>query len=132
MRKFMLAAMMGLAIPLGGCSTWNTVYSAVTGATVDTTTVYVAANSFDAVEITATTYLKQPRCTGTNGPLCRDTEATKAIVPAVRSAYQARKALVQYSIDHPGQLGPQGLYDALKAAGTTLQNVLTTYNIQVK
>jgi hypothetical protein len=31
--------------------------------------------------------------------------------------------------DHPGQLGPSGLYDALQASISTLQSAFTQYNI---
>ena len=32
-------------------------------------------------------------------------------------------------IAHPGELGPQGLYDALTGAVSTIQDIFTTYNV---
>ena len=125
MRKFILVAV----LLLGGCTQLQNAWQTVTSASVTPTTVIVAANTFDALEATATNYLRLPKCTGSNGPVCRDRAATAQIIPAVRAGRVARANLEQFFKDHPGQLGPQGLYDALTASITTLQSVFAQYNV---
>lgn len=137
MHKRLLHIVAGLSIvlALGGCAQWqavehkiSTVYSAVTGATVSGQAVIVASNLFDGLERTATNYLRLAKCNGST-PVCRDPTATKVIIPAVRSGRDARDTLQQFMKDHPGQLGPQGLYDALQASIDTLQKIYAQYQI---
>ena len=127
MRKILVLA---LALGLTACASLQNDWSKLTSAQVTITTVAVAGNTFDSLEAIATSYLRLPKCTGTNGPACRDPSATKKIIPAVRAGRVARNNLEQFFVDHPGQLGPQGLYDALQAAIATLQGVIATYNIK--
>lgn len=134
MRKLFAIAALTIAVTLGGCATQfgqkvEGVVSAITGATVSPQAVIVASNVFDGLERTATNYLRLTRCNGTNGPICRDPNATKTLIPAIRSGRVARNNLQQFMTDHPGQLGPSGLYDALQASITTLQNVFAQYNV---
>lgn len=124
-----------LALALGGCAQWqaieqkvSTVVSAVSGATVNPQAVLVASNIFDGLEVTATNYLRLAKCNGTT-PVCRDPSATKVIIPAVRSGRVARNNLQQFLKDHPGELGPRGLYDALQASIATLQAAYAKYQI---
>lgn len=131
-RLFIVA---GLALALGGCAQWqaieqkvSTVASAISGATVNPQAVLVASNIFDGLEVTATNYLRLAKCNGST-PVCRDPTATKAIIPAVRSGRDARNNLQQFFKDHPGQLGSQGLYDALQASIATLQAAYAKYQI---
>lgn len=124
-----IAAIVLAGCLLASCASLQNAYNAATGANVNPTTVIVAANTFDALEATATNYLKLPKCTASNGPICRDPAATKAIIPAVRSGRVARTNLEQFFKDHPGQLGPTGLYSALTASISTLQGVYAQYNI---
>lgn len=132
MRKILLAGAM--VFGLAGCAnttqTLGNVWSAVTGATVPESSVIIAVNTFDALEATATNYLQLPRCTGKNGPVCRDPVATAKIIPAVRAGRVARTNLETFQQNNPGQLGPVGLYNALQAAVTTLQGVMAQYNIR--
>ncbi len=118
-----------IILSLAGCAQLQNDWNVLTTSQVTITTVSVAGNTFDALETTATSYLQLPRCTGTNGPICRDPAATKKIISAVRSGRVARNNLEQFFVDHPGQLGPQGLYDALQSAIATLQAVISQYNI---
>jgi hypothetical protein len=131
MKKLLLG--IALALSLTACASvqndWAKI-AALTSSQVTVTTVAVAGNTFDALEATATAYLRLPRCSGTNGPACRDPSATKKIIPAVRAGRVARNNLEQFFLDHPGQLGPQGLYDALQASIGTLQSVINIYNIR--
>lgn len=127
MRKLLLAA--AVALSLGGCANnpFTKVYDTLTGATVNATTVYVARNAFDAAEASATNYINfcidNPRTTG-----CYK-RAINALKPAIRSGRVARNNLRQFERDHPGQLGPTGLYDALVTSTNTIQSISNQYNI---
>jgi hypothetical protein len=133
MRKLLAISALAIGLALGGCATQfgqkiEGAYSVITGATVSPQSVIVASNIFDGLERTATNYLTLKKCNGST-PVCRDSGATKVIVPAIRSGRVARNNLQQFFKDHPGQLGPQGLYDALQSSISTLQQVFTQYNI---
>lgn len=125
MRRILAVLALGLA--LAGCAKINKAYQVLTTSTVSPTAVVVAGNSFDALEATATNYLTRPRCNGTNGPLCRDPGATAKIIPAIRAGRVARNNLEQFLVDHPGDLGAQGLYDTFTKTISTLQAVLALY-----
>lgn len=127
MKKLLIAAT--LALSLVGCANLQNAYNTVTGASVSPTAVYVAANSFDAVEVTATNYLRLKKCSPSSGPVCRDPAATAKIIPAVRSGRVARNNLLAFMKANPGQLGPVGLYNALTSATQTLQQVEATYGV---
>lgn len=118
-----------VALSLGGCASLQQKWDAVTGATVDPTAVIVAANSFDALEATATSYLTF--CKANKAlPVCSGyVAARKRILPAVRSGRVARTNLENFLQQHPGQLGPSGLYDSLTSAIGTLQQVIAQYNV---
>ena len=123
-----------LALSLGGCATpfgqkIEGVFSALSGATVDPQAVIIESNIADGLQRTATNYLQLTKCNGSNGPICRDPAVTKKLIPAVRSLRVARNNLQAFLVQHPGQLGPQGLYDALSAAVSTLQSIITTNSI---
>ena len=120
-----------LVLALAGCASnpFTKLYSTVTGSTVDPTSVIVAGNAFDALEATATNYLRLPRCTGTNSPVCRSPTATPKIIAAVRSGRIARNNLEALYAANPGALGPAGLYKALVASINTLQGIFTTYQV---
>lgn len=128
MRKLALA--LCLTVGLGGCAGLQNVYDTATGASVSPKVVYVAMNSFDAVEATATNYLRLKKCTAVAMPLCRSPAATARIIPAVRSGRVARNNLKQFLKDNPGKLGPTGLYNVLTAATSTLQGVIQQYSIK--
>jgi predicted small secreted protein len=128
MRKILIAFVMSAS--LAGCATFQTDWNAITsvvGSTVSPTAVYVARNSFDALEVTATNYIvfckRNPATVG-----CSKTAIAK-LIPAVRAGRVARTNLVQFQKDHPGQLGTSGLYDALVAATNTLQGIANQYQI---
>lgn len=126
MKKLLLPIV--LALSLGACANFQNTWNTLTSAQVTYQTVAVAANTFDALEATATAYLRLPKCGGVS-KVCRDPAATKKIIPAVRAGRVARNNLEQFFVDHPGQLGPQGLYDALQTSISTLQSVISQYNI---
>lgn len=103
-------------------------YDVVTGAKVPANAVIVAANTFNALEITATKYLLLPRCDGVK-VVCRVSSATQPIAKAVRTGRRARNELELFLRQHPGELGAKGTYDALVSASNTLQDVFAQYGI---
>lgn len=134
MKRILIVA--ALALSVAGCSTQfgqrmtalvDTIEAGVS-ATVSPEAIYVAANTFDAVEVTATNYLNLKKCP-TGAPFCRDPGATKAIIPAIRSGRVARTNAIQFLKDHPGELGTQGLYDALTSATSTIKSILAQYKV---
>jgi len=131
MRNLCAALILCAAAALGGCAQVQNAWSVITGASVPPSAVFVAGYSFDAIETTATNYLKLPKCTGANGPACRNPKATAALIPAISAGRVARNNLEQYLAGHPGQLGPSGLYDAVKAAGATIVGIFAQYNINI-
>lgn len=124
-------AIIATALLLSGCATALTnieaAYSTLTSATVSAQAVTVAVDAFDAAEVTATNVVRLRKCTGSNGPICRSVGAAAEIAKAVRAGRVARNNLEQFLSDHPGALGPQGLYDALTTATTTLTTILAKY-----
>ncbi len=139
MRRFLAGALIALlALDLAGCAPGSFgakvegVVSAITGATVSPQAIIVAASTYDALEATAKNYINPAlnrRCNGSNGPICRDPNATIAINKAIRSGRVARNNAKQFLRDHPGQLGSQGLLDALQTSVTTLQGIFLQYGI---
>lgn len=127
MRNLALAIL--FAFGVAGCAQLQNDWNAITGSAVSPTAVIVAGNSFDALEATATNYLRLPKCVTGGTPICRNPKATAIIIPAVRSGRVARNNLEQFLTDHPGQLGPQGLYDALSASINTLRGAFTQFGI---
>ena len=125
MKKLLLIGLLAL----GGCSTLQNIGTIVTGASVTPSQVYIAANAFDAVEATATTYLNLPACGGT-AKLCRTAAAVKAIVPAVRSGRAARNQL-EAAVNANGGTAPvpASLYSVLVGSTNTLQTIIAEYNI---
>ena len=127
MRKIIIAALVSLS--LGSCAQLTNAWDTLSGTTVSPTAVYVAANAFDAVEATATNYLRLQKCAATSGSVCRNAAATAQIIPAVRAGRVARTNLETFMAQNPGALGPVGLYNALTAATTTLQAVVSQYHV---
>ena len=127
MKKFLV--LITTAFLISGCANLRNAWEAATTATVSPTVVVVSANSFDALEVTATNYLRLPKCTGASS-VCRSAEATMKIIPAIRAGRVARNNLEQFMRDHPGQLGSQGSYDALKASIDTLNGIFSQYSIK--
>ena len=116
-----------LAASLGGCVTLQDLYSAATGATISPTAMYVAANSFDAIETAAGNYIVLCNTQPTN-QVCNKA-AIKKIIPAVRAGRLARNNLEAFVNANPGVWGPTGLYNALVSAIATIKGIYTTYNV---
>lgn len=113
MRKIALA--LALTIGIGGCAS--------IGPSVDVSprTAYVAVNSFNIAEATATNYLRLKKCVGTAMPLCRDPGATAKIIPAVRAGRTARDEVRQ---------GRSGSINILSASTSTLNAIYQQYSIR--
>lgn len=140
MRKLFAGAIaLALCLAAAGCAPGSFgakvegALSAITGATIKPAAIIIASDSYDAVETIAKNYINpalNKRCDGTNGPVCRDPMATIAINQAIRSGRVARNNAKRFLRDHPGQLGSQGLYDALEKSVTTLQDIFKQYSIK--
>lgn len=121
MNKLWLLALLAL----GGCSALTD----LTSASLTTTQVYIAANAFDAAEVTATQYLGLLACGGA-AMVCRSPSAVAAIVPAVRAGYKARQALVSACAASTTATACVSAYTTVTTAVTTLQAAFTAYSIQ--
>lgn len=131
MKHFRLIIAAAAIFAITGCAQLENAYSVVTGSSVSPGAVIVAGYSVDALEATATQYLRRPRCGTSSTIICRSPAATKAIIPAVRSMRVARDAAEQFLATHPGQLGSQGLYDALQSSAGALKAILEQYAISI-
>lgn len=129
-RKLFLAAALSASLLAGGCSNVQQSWDILTSAQVPPKEILIAAQGVNAVEATATNYLNLRRCTGSNGPICRDPVVTVQIIPAVQSLREARNNAVLFLKTHPGQLGPSGLIDAINTAADTLNAIYAKYNIK--
>jgi hypothetical protein len=120
---------LAIAVSLGGCANLKNEWANITTATVPTSGVIVAGNSFDAVESVAASYLtfcKQNRSV----PVCsKYVQIRRELLPAIRAARVARTNLETFLQTHPGQLGPSGLYDSLQASINTVQAIITKYSV---
>lgn len=117
-----------VALSLSGCAQLQADWSAITSASISPTAVIVAANAFDAVEASATNYLRLPKC-GSGPIVCRSANVTALIIPAVRAGRIARNAAEGLLNTNPGALGPTGVYAVLTAATNTLKSIFTQYGI---
>lgn len=123
---------LALSLSLGACATLERLKQtaeAVGEFTVSPEAVIIASNTFDALEVTATNYLKLKSCRKVTSLVCRNPTATALIIPAVRSGRVARNNLQQFLVDHPNQLGPSGAFDALNASIATVKGILTQYKV---
>lgn len=114
MKKIIVLLVVALAAT--GCSktfqTWQSVYQQVTSATVTPQQIYLATNTFDGVEATATQYLLY--CKGhLTSDLC-DSLDRRVVFRAVRSGRAARDKLKEYRV--AGTNAPAAVYNTLVAA----------------
>jgi hypothetical protein len=134
MRRFLssLAVLVALASPvvITSCAPLTSGLSFVTTAKVDQNSVYIARNAFLVVEAAADNYNRQRRCVGSQVIGCRLPAVTARINPAVRSGIIARNKLVQFTADHPDQIGMRGAYNALVGATDVLKAIYIQYNIR--
>jgi hypothetical protein len=118
---FVLAVAGGATFGLGGCSTIAT----LTSPALTPTQVIVAANAFDALESTATTYLSLPTCP-TATPVCKTAAGVAAIVPPVRAGRAARNTL-EAAVNSGKTPLSVSAYTTLTTAVTALQATMAQY-----
>ncbi len=134
MRSFRLAAaMVLLSLTLGGCGTLSVVkqtWDVAKTAVVSKNGIVVAVSLSRAAERTGTVYIGRPRCpVGIQRPTCMSPQIRDTIATAMGEMRKARDALLDFVDAHPGEIGDQGLYDALKASTSTLKSIFATYKI---
>lgn len=126
MRKLFIFPLLFL---LAGCAA----LAQVSAVKVNPTLVIVAANTFNALEATATNYIRLPACVPENRPICREPEVAAIIIPAVYSGRSARNGLRDFYRKYPNTpLGPQGLFDALTSTNDILQQIFAQHKIGSK
>lgn len=122
-----------LAVSLAGCAAHvNEAKSVVAVATSAASTVtpeaiLLARSAFNGAEVLATNYMRLPRCTPANTPLCRDPALRTRIDDAVYAGRRARNALAAFQRTHPGALGLTDAYDVLVTATATIRNLTVAY-----
>ena len=128
-----LLASFAIVLLLSGCAGTRlgdfieTVKSATTGS-ISPEAIYIAANTFDSVEVSATNYLNLKKCPQ-NAPFCRQPGVAKKLVPLIRAGRVARNNAVQWAKDHPNQLAERSLYDSLTGITSTIQEMMRQYNV---
>jgi hypothetical protein len=105
-----LLAVLVLPLGLGACS------GAGSNPAAD---VAALESGLTAAEALATTYIQLPICTGTNGPLCSDTNIVAQIKTADAQAYTLVKAAEQAA-------GTPSALSAAEAAVTALTSIIDT------
>lgn len=110
-----------LCFALGGCASLQNVYNAATGSYVTPQDVYVAANTFDGLELAAKNYDQLPLCSANVSFACRTSAGVKTVGKAVRAGRSARNQLEGYVTANPGKLVPIANYTALTTAINTIQ-----------
>lgn len=122
--RFAGAAMLALAIPLGACSTLKT----IAGFTVPQKTIAIAVQAFDAIEVSATHYLRLPDCAAGQSTLanaCRQPTAVSVLIKDVRAGRAARDSLWTASKSAPDGIGVKAACDAVVAATAAIKQDLS-------
>lgn len=115
MKKLIIVAALGLA--LSSCSAIDAA-KYVAGITVPPKITAVAVTTFDAVEVSATNYLRLPMCTDGQTTLkdaCKDAKVVPQLIKDVRAGRAARDALWASAKANAGS-GIKDLYTAVMAA----------------
>lgn len=131
-----LLVIVAITLSLAGCQGTRfgdfiaTAGNAITAAenAVTPQQIYIAANAFDAVKVSATNYLEFRRCP-TNAPFCRDPSVTKKLIPLIRAGTIARNNAVSWARANPNGFAEQSLYDKLTAITSTIEEIMRQYNI---
>jgi hypothetical protein len=114
-----------LLMSVAGCATIGKVENAIgtiTGANVSPTTVYVAANSYDALQNTAINYLKLPVC-GTQP--CRVQTTSQKVLNDLRTGDKVRTNLENLvNAGNGNQLVPTSLYQSFLAVEAAIHSDL--------
>jgi len=112
-----LLATLALALSLGGCAGLTALTTAST-TTVTSTQAITAANTFDAIESTATGYLIYCKSSPTAAACTSSSRQT--VIQAVRAGRSARNQ-IETSLANNASI-TSAVYNALIAAVTTLQS----------
>lgn len=131
MKKILI--IFSITFALGGCAQLTQFKNTVENAVVATTNItpqqiYIAANSFDAVKISATNYLKLKRCPQ-NAPFCREPKVTPTIINLIRAGTIARNNAVTWARANPDGFADQSLYDRLTSITSTLEDMMRQYHV---
>jgi len=135
MKKFLVIA--AIALMLSGCAgtrvgnffeVAGNAISAAQSANVTPQQIYIAANAFDAVKVSATNYLELKRCP-TNAPFCRDPSVTKKLIPLIRAGTIARNNAVTWARANPNGFADVSLYEKLTSITSTIEAIMRQYNI---
>lgn len=121
---------LGGSLALGGCAELGNIVGAVTGSAVSPQAVYLAANSFDVIEATATNYDKLPPCSSGTSYLCRTPSGVATVDIAIRSGISLRNQLEAYVTTNPGSLVPISNYNALLAVISTINSVVQAAGVK--
>lgn len=120
-----------LALGVAGCAQQlqqaGSFVQTITTATVPADAVIVARVAFNSAQSLATNYLRLRRCTGSNGPICRDQALTVRIGNAVLSGRQARNELAQLMRANPGGSVPVANYETMVAATNVINDLTAGY-----
>lgn len=138
MRKIITSLVLAASITFGGCATFgefgakvaqdiSNIAGIISGVTVTPQAVVIAANSVDALQDTATAYLRLPLCRAGGTPVCRARAATQPIKRAVLAMRSARNDLESFLAAHPGTAPPASLYDKVTAAVNALGDIIAQY-----
>ena len=116
-----------LATALVGCAKIESAYQAVTTTSISPQQVYIAANAFDAIEASATQYLRLPVC----GKLpCRNPSATNSLVASIRAGRLARNKLEASVNAAPNAPVDANLFATLTSSTTTIKAILAEFGVQ--
>lgn len=137
LRMRMAAVLLAIGVLLAGCGTIGDTFNiarqgfqSATQVTVDKRAVTIAVSLFHAAERTATVYIKQKHCpVGIQRPTCMSPPIRERLAVAITEGQKARDSLLDFVESHPGELGSQGVYEALQRATATLKSVFATYRI---
>lgn len=87
-----------------------------------------AIATYDAAEVLATKYTRLPRCTGDNGPFCRDPAYRTRIDAGIYAGRAARNNIKAFMRAHADQTPvPGDLIDAITTATSTIEDATSAY-----
>lgn len=138
MNRLIRIAALVLAANLAACSASTDRFTAientfavVSQAKVPPEAIVTAASAFDVTKITATQWLRLPRCSAATESICRDPALMPRVVGAVQNGTAARNRLKAFLRQYPGELGYKGDYDALVTATDVIKDVTAGYRAAI-
>lgn len=108
-------------------SGFHTGAAAITATKVPANDIVAGIQAFDLMKISATGYNTMRRCTGNNGPFCRDPAMTEKIDVLIQEGTRQRNLLKEYVRNNPDGFGPQDAYDKLLASTSALKGLISVY-----